>query len=290
MRDDQPPLASFEPEVPDRLVSRRDASGHGASDSGGAAAALAAGSVPVLLAALARDSFAQAPTTIRGVLEFAYILESLEYEFYNAVLSAPAFAVVRGTLTQVETATLTQIRRHELAHVNLLRTTIGQLGGMPATLTAANFDFTAGNGSGAGPLAAASSDKAVLLATAQSLEDTGVRAYKGQVAKLMGNKDVLTMALQIHSVEARHAAKIRRMRGVKAWVTNDDPSFSPPAGAEAMIGAIYGGEQNTTHAEINFAGAAESFGGTAAVTEAFDEPMAYEQVLTVFNPFIAGGP
>jgi Ferritin-like domain len=192
MRDRRPPLASFEPEVPDGLVARRDAIRRGASVGGRAAAALATGSVPVLLAALARDSIAQAPTTIRGVLEFAYILENLEYEFYNAVLSAPAFAVVRGTLTQVETATLAQIRRHELAHVNLLRSTIGQLGGTPATLTAANFDFTAGNGTGAGPLAAATSDKAVLLATAQSLEDTGVRAYKGQVAKLMGNQDVLT--------------------------------------------------------------------------------------------------
>jgi hypothetical protein len=41
---------------------------------------------------------------------------------------------------------------------------------------------------------------------------------------------------------------------------------------------------------ITWGGAAVWWGGTAAVTEAFDEPMAYEQVLTVFNPFIAGGP
>jgi hypothetical protein len=45
-------------------------------------------------------------------------------------------------------------------------------------------------------------------------EDTGVRAYKGQAANLMSKPDLLT-ALQIHSVEARHASEVRRLRGQK---------------------------------------------------------------------------
>jgi hypothetical protein len=47
---------------------------------------------------------------------------------------------------------------------------------------------------------------------AQAFEDTGVRAYKGQAGNVMSNKTVLQAALQIHSVEARHASQVRRMR------------------------------------------------------------------------------
>ena len=291
MIDNKPLLDAIEPDVVDRLVSRRQAIRQGATVSSGVVAALAIGSVPVALAALSRDVYGQGtPADVRGVLEFAYLLENLEYEFYNAVLSAAAFATVRATLSQTETATLTQIRKHEQAHVALLRGAINGLGGAQApTYTAANFDFTGGNGSGTGPLAMATTDKAVLLAAAQSFEDTGVRAYKGQVGKLIGSA-VLTTALQIHSVEARHAAKIRRMRGVTGWIVNADPGFTAPAGATAIVQRIYGGEENTTHAGRSFATAGDAgFGGVAAVTGAFDEPLTAEDVTFIVNPFIVGG-
>ena len=45
------------------------------------------------------------------------------------------------------------------------------------------------------------------LAVSQALEDTGVRAYKGQAGNLKSSDEILTVALQIHSVEARHAAQ-----------------------------------------------------------------------------------
>ena len=47
------------------------------------------------------------------------------------------------------------------------------------------------------------------MSLAQAFEDTGVRAYKGQAKNLISTPDLLTAALQIHSVEARHAAAIR---------------------------------------------------------------------------------
>ena len=59
------------------------------------------------------------------------------------------------------------------------------------------------------------------------LEDTGVRAYKGRAGELLGT-DLLTVALQIHSVEARHAAKIRVMRGQRAWVNPGDDLATHP--------------------------------------------------------------
>ena len=109
------------------------------------------------------------------------------------------------------------------------------------------------------------------------------------MGKLIGSA-VLTTALQIHSVEARHAAKIRRMRGVTGWIVNADPGFTAPSGATAIVGRIYGGEENTTHAGRSFATAGDAgFGGVAAVTGAFDEPLTAEDVTFIVNPFIVGG-
>ena len=50
------------------------------------------------------------------------------------------------------------------------------------------------------------------VATAIVLEDTGVRAYKGQ-APFIQETAVLEAALAIHSVEANHAAWIRYIAG-----------------------------------------------------------------------------
>jgi hypothetical protein len=55
------------------------------------------------------------------------------------------------------------------------------------------------------------------LAVAQDFEETGVSAYKGQAPKLMGADPILSIALRIHSVQARHAAIVRRVRGLPAW-------------------------------------------------------------------------
>ena len=56
-----------------------------------------------------------------------------------------------------------------------------------------------------------------LAAVAQDAEDTGVAAYKGQAPRLTGGGHLLTTALQIHSVEARHAAELRLLRRQRPW-------------------------------------------------------------------------
>jgi Ferritin-like domain len=48
----------------------------------------------------------------------------------------------------------------------------------------------------------------------ESIDEEGVRAYEGQTGNLISDGDVLTTALQIHSVEARHASEVRRLRGI----------------------------------------------------------------------------
>jgi hypothetical protein len=47
------------------------------------------------------------------------------------------------------------------------------------------------------------------------------RAYKGQAFFLMANKAVLQSALRIHSVETRHAAQVRELRGGKGRIVWD---------------------------------------------------------------------
>lgn len=207
-----------------------------------------------------------------SALMAALTLEYLEDEFYRTGLASP----VAAAFTEPERMSVEQISKHETAHVAFLRAVIGNLQGTPVTKPA--FDFTAN-----GAFPDVFSSKATFLALAQAFEDTGVRAYKGQAGNVMANDTVLTAALQIHSVEARHASQIRRLRGEKGWVTGNSRGSLPP-----QTQAIYDGEANTGHAGRDAAPLGSNAGGTTAVTEAFDEPLGMQEVLNIIRPFLAG--
>jgi hypothetical protein len=198
-------IETTDPEVYDRLDSRR----HAMKRFSFIGKTLALAAIPSALGAMLNKAYGQTNDDVKDVLQFAYLLENLEAEFYKKVVNS--FGAI-GVPTGAAQAALTTIRDHEVAHVNFLKTVLMSLNVTPATYTAASFDFTGGKGSNSGPFAAAFSNYGVLLAVAQTFEDTGVRAYKGQARRLINNNDVLTAALQIHSVEARHAAHIRQMR------------------------------------------------------------------------------
>ena len=57
-------------------------------------------------------------------------------------------------------------------------------------------------------------DQNAFLKTAVAFEDLAVEAYKGQAPRIQGNS-ALAAALAIHSVEARHAAWMRYLFGVR---------------------------------------------------------------------------
>ena len=295
-------LGTIDPGITERLVSRRDALKKGTLTGSKLAAGLAMGSIPVALAALSRQAFAQLPVEIKSVLDFALILEIFENEFYKAVLGMSttannaAFLPVRNTLTSQFPGVVTavqQIQRHEAAHVQFLRDT-----GATSTITVADLDFTGGRGTGTGPFRNATTDAAFLLAVAQLAEDTGVRAYKGQAPNLISNPTVLTQALRIHSVEARHAAKIRRARRslpsalpvlkFSGTVSGGGAAAAGIAGATGDVAAtaerVYAGEANTTQATINIAGITNA-GGAAGASEAFDEPLTRAEVVAIVQPF-----
>jgi hypothetical protein len=294
-------IEKVDPEVYDRLDTRRGAMRR--FSFLGKTLALAA--VPAALGTMFKKAYGQTANTqlIRDTLNFALTLEYLEAEFYKKVVDN--FTQINVPTGAPRTA-LTLIRDHEVAHVAFLRQTISNLNGTPVTLTAANFDFSGGSGPGGpgngnGPFAAAFTNYAVMLAVSQTFEDTGVRAYKGQAGNLMENNDVLTAALQIHSVEARHAAHIRYMRRnmpapslipagqtLQPWITmNQSGIDTMNAGANAAIQKSYNGEDVVTQATVPIAG---TFGGITIsaneASEAFDEPLTKEQVLDIVDPFI----
>jgi Ferritin-like domain len=123
------------------------------------------------------------------ILNFALLLEYLESEFY---VDAVNKATISG-LSPRELVFATTVRDHELAHVDFLRNALGS-----AARSKPGFDFRD-----------TTSDRAKFLATAVVLEDTGVAAYNGQGPRL--RKRTLPAAASIVSVEARHAAWIRRI-------------------------------------------------------------------------------
>lgn len=285
-------IEKVDPEVYEKLDTRRSAMQRFAF----VGKVLAATAIPSALGSLFKKAYGQSSSTIVDVLNFALTLEHLEAEFYKQAVTSAAAA----TASASDKAALTLIRDHEVAHVAFLKTAITSLGGTPVNFTAANFDFTGGMGSGTGPFASAFTDYKVLLAVAQTFEDTGVRAYKGQAANLMSNNDVLEAALRIHSVEARHAAKLRHMRRMmpapnlipngstlQPWITLNQSGIATGNGtADAAIQKSYDGEENVTQANVTITNInGQSIASTEA-SEAFDEPLTKEQILEIVRPFI----
>ncbi len=224
--------------------------------------------LPVALTFMPRTVKAQS-TAIADVLNFALTLEYLEDEFYKMGLNAS------GLIPSSDRAIFAQISQHETAHVAFLKSALGG-----NAVSKPTFDFTAG-----GAFSTAFTNYQTFLALSQSFEDAGVRAYKGQAGNLITDNNTLKAALQIHSVEARHASEVRRLRAkvasmnIKGWITGKEANGAPDA--------IYAGEENITHAGASL-NSISSLGSVSAnaKTEAFDEPLSKEQILAIVDPFI----
>ena len=264
-----------DPEMSERLNTRRQA----LRDFADLGKKLTAAAVPIAVGSMFQKAYGQSTASVVDVLNYALTLEYLEYRFYEKALATSGLIPAGAP-----TAAITTIMNHEKAHVAFLTQAITGAGGMP--LSEPKFEFTREKGSGTEPSTNAFSNYPFFLAVAQSLEDTGVRAYKGQAPNLVKQNTVLTAALNIHSVEARHAAHIRQMRRangattLKPWITGKDSGVD-----NALVQAIYDGEENITQGGVNIT-TLGSISNNAA-TEAFDEPLTKEQVLAVAGLFLA---
>lgn len=208
---------------------------------------------------------------LTDALQLALLLEFLEAEFYQRGLAAA------GLIPATDRTIFATILAHENAHVSALQALIRGKGVTPRAKPL--FDFTA---KGALPgFAFLPSQYDTFRMLAHALEDLGVRAYKGQAARLQGDRAVLTAAMSIHSVEARHAAEVRRLRGRKGWITSNSRDDLP-----FVFQPVYDGEENTTLGTVSLTGLPAVVGGVASITEAFDEPLTTAQVTAVVALFL----
>lgn len=155
-----------------------------------------------LLAAVAAAPAAGAQSA-RGdvsILNFALLLEELQAKFYTEV---ERNKVLKGELAEQARV----VGSHERSHVRSLRNALGR-----KAIKAPDFDY-----------GGATESAAAFRRTAVAFEDLAVAAYKGQAPHIK-SRALLTSALAIHSVEARHAAWIRRLAGkVPAATAFDEP-------------------------------------------------------------------
>lgn len=232
----------------------------------GKSVAFAAIPAGVLAASTQTASAAHIPTVLE-VLNFALTLEYLEGEYYTTGINTPGLIPAGKDLAIFKT-----IEKHEVDHVAFLKKAIESYGGTPVAKP--TFDF------GAGGLLNPFINYQQFLILAQAFEDTGVRAYKGQAGRLIEEDDVLTAALQIHSVEARHASEVRRLRGLKGWITQAERG----AGLPAQTQGVYNGEDNLMQGGVNVTTVTSI--GADGITESFDEPLTMQEVLTIAGLFI----
>ncbi|MDX5418896.1 MAG: ferritin-like domain-containing protein [Hymenobacteraceae bacterium] len=256
-------IEKVDPEVYNRLDSRRNAFKY--MGSMGKKAALAA--IPLALSSVFQKAYGQSNGTILEVLNFALKLEYLERNFYTQGLAANGLIPAGAGRNAIQ-----KIQMHEAAHVDLLIATIRSLNGTPISEPTFNFgkNFADWN-----------TNYQTFLTLAQAFEDTGVRAYKGQAGNLISNDAVLTAALQIHSVEARHAAHIRRMRNNAGWIVGAAGNSNVPAGAQP----VYAGEDNVAQGGINDVKTVGAGYSAEIATGAFDEPLTKEQVAQIVSLF-----
>jgi len=125
------------------------------------------------------------------ILQFAMTLELLEAAFYRDA---------RENNVAGDDARLARfvqvVGAHEDDHVTLLRTALGK-----QRVSGLEFDF-----------GKAVTERETFKTISQTLEDTGVQAYLGQVANI-SQGPVLRTAGTIATVEARHASWIRFLKG-----------------------------------------------------------------------------
>ena len=137
------------------------------------------------------------------ILNYALGLEYLQAAFYT---EAERLGALHGALAQQARV----VGAHERAHVAAFRKVLGK-----AAIARPTFNFQG-----------VTQDPHAFRSTAVAFEDLAVEAYKYQLPHL-SSPAYLAAAVSIHSVEARHAAWIRRLAGVLPAATPFDHSLAP---------------------------------------------------------------
>ncbi len=161
---------------------------------------LAAGGA-ALLGGLAAPARAAKSSDI-AILNYALTLEYLQAAFYT---ETERVAAVKGQAARAARV----VGAVERAHVAAFRNLLGR-----KAIKQPSFDFRG-----------TTEDQQAFLKTAVAFEDLAVAAYKGQ-AHLIESDAILAAAVSIHSVEARHAAWMRHLFGIRPATSAFDESKS----------------------------------------------------------------
>ena len=152
---------------------------------------LRAGAASALIGALAWPRAARAADRKADfdVLNYALSLEYLQAAFYT---EAERLGSLEGEFREQARV----VGAHERAHVEALQALLGG-----AAIKRPKFDFQG-----------VTEDQSKFRATAVAFEDLAAAAYKEEAPRL-NDPEFLAAAIRVHSVEARHAAWIRRLAG-----------------------------------------------------------------------------
>lgn len=152
--------------------------------------------------------------TIANRFASALTLEWLETAFYQQGFAAiPQSEFLALGLSQTQVDDLINVGATESAHVQVIQSTLAQMGIQPVQPCEYNFgeSFTSAQ---------------AMVQTATILEQVGVSAYLG-AAPLISDAAVLSAAASIYSVEARHQSFIRVVSGAAAAPNVFDTPLSP---------------------------------------------------------------
>lgn len=198
-------------------------------------------------------------------LNLGLLSEYFETELYSRALNVST--LIPNELRQV----FVRILLNEVMQREILLTLLGN-----NSIVKPNFDFTANR-----RLFTVFSQFSSFVALAQASEDLGERAYKGQAGNVIASDFALVTALRFHSVEARHASELRRIRGEKGWKTLNSRGTLP-----AFTQAIYDGEEVTVQGGVDLV----ALTGLPATTvsESFDEPISGQAALNIVSLFVRG--
>lgn len=167
----------------------------------GASALLAAGEAEAVTANSKNDI---------AILQFDLVLEYLQAGLYTE-------AERLGALKPTTLAWARVVGAHERAHIRAIKGLLG-----PKTVPSPGFDYRN-----------VTSDEQAFIKTAVAFEDLTAALLKWQAPRL-DSRSIVAAAVQLHSVETRHAAWIRHIVGLEPATT----AFDRPASQHKMAELI----------------------------------------------------